>query len=118
MEKLEVFITLLFLTLSINIFMAFAFSYNSPSAVNTCNVFYISNCFGNLSGSYVYLGLNLTPVIDLFVWLLDALTLVGSIFLLSFAVPFLPTFLLIFLDTIDGLIITLMVLTIIPFIFK
>ena len=118
MEKLEVFITLLFITISINVFMAFAFSYTTTSATNTCNVFYISNCFGNLSGSYVYLGLNLTPVINLFVWILDALTLIGSIFILSFAVPFLPAFLLIFLDTIDGLIITLMVLTIIPFVFK
>jgi hypothetical protein len=117
MEKLDVFIFLLFLTLSINIGMAFAFSYSSTSAVNTCNVFYISHCFGNLSGSYVYLGLNLTPVINFFVWILDALTLVSSLFLLSFAVPYLPTFLLVFLDTIDGLIITLMVLTIIPFLF-
>lgn len=118
MEKLDVFIFLLFLTLSINIGMAFAFSYASTSAVHSCNVFYISNCFGNLSGSYVYFGLNLTPVINVFVWLLDAITLIGSVFVLSFAIPFLPAFLLIFLDMIDGLIITLMVLTLMPFVFK
>lgn len=121
MEKIEVFITILFIFLALNFIMNFAFSYNVSGSTPSCNVFNISACFSNLgktySVSYLFGSANITPFMDFFLFLADTFTLIGSFFILNIGFPFLPSYILAFFDAINGVMVSLMVLTLLPFIF-
>ena len=124
MEKIEVVISVIFIIVAFDVIMPYAFSVQTSTTSSTCSIANIGNCFSNTKDfSYVVsipygfgsVKIDLTYIIVPFLFIADALYFIGSLFFLDLALPFLPSYLLYFFGAIDGVLDTILVISILPF---
>lgn len=105
---------LLILIISNSLFLLYAGS--TQSLTSSCSLINPSGCFSNLNGSYSILGLNLTPIVNVFYAIYDAIMLIVSFFAVSISIPSLPLILSGFIDAVNGVLIAIFILSVLPYI--
>ncbi len=117
-NKIDYFIKILFIFLFANLVLNLYLygTLNSNGNSIGCSFYSVSNCFSNLNGSYSIFGLNVSPLINVFVFVYDGILLILSLFFLSIAIPNAPFLISALIDGMNAILILIMAITLLPFI--
>jgi len=115
-NKIDYFVSVLFIFIFVNLVIDL-YLYNSAYMMDYgCSFFSASNCFYNLYSTYSIWGLDVTPIINFFYFIYDGIMLLASIFFISIAIPNAPFLIQALVDGMNGILIGIMIISILPFI--